>query len=111
MEVTFEIDANGILNVSAKDKGTGKEEEISITAHRDGASQEQIDEMLRRAEEFSEEDDLIRAKIKARNELESYVYSVKMRVEDENSSRFFWNFFFVLFFLSFVLIIFLWNNI
>ena len=52
--MTFEIDSNGILSVSASDKGTGKEEEITISAERTAASKEEIDEMLRRAKEFEE---------------------------------------------------------
>lgn len=84
MEVTFAIDANGILSVSALDKGTGKEEEITITAERTAASKEEIDEMLRRAEEFAEEDKMIREKIEARNGLENFVYSVKNQIADED---------------------------
>lgn len=84
LEVTFEIDANGILSVSAKDKGTGKEEQISITAERTAASKEEIDEMLRRAEEFEEEDKLLRLKIESKNGLENHIYSVKNQLDDKD---------------------------
>merc|ERR1719389_949019 len=77
IEVTFEIDANGILNVGAEDKGTGKNEKITITNDKGRLSQEEIERMVQEAEEFQEEDKKVREKIEARNALENYVYSVK----------------------------------
>src|SRR3546814_5627508 len=67
IEVTFDIDANGIVNVSAKDKGTGKEQQIRIQAS-GGLSDADIDQMVRDAEKFAEEDKLRRAAAEARNQ-------------------------------------------
>jgi len=77
IEVTFEIDANGILQVSAADKGTGKLEKITITADKGRLSQEEIERMVREAEEFAEEDKKTQGRITARNGLESYLYNLK----------------------------------
>merc|ERR1711973_1055647 len=67
IEVTFEIDANGILNVKAADKGTGNEEEITITADKNRPSQEEVDEMIRTAAQFEEEDKRMRETVQTRN--------------------------------------------
>jgi len=83
IEVTFEIDANGILQVSAVDKGTGKSEKITITADKGRLSQEEIERMVREAEEFAEEDKKVRERIDARNGLESYLYNLKNTIEDD----------------------------
>merc|ERR1711937_121262 len=77
IEVSFEIDANGILNAGAEDKGTGKAEKITITNDKGRLSQEEIERMVSEAEEFAEEDKKVREKIEARNALENYVYSMK----------------------------------
>merc|ERR1719277_2279252 len=82
IEVSFEIDANGILNVGAEDKGTGKAEKITITNDKGRLSEEQIEKMIKEAEEFSEEDKKVREKIEARNQLENYVYSMKNTLSD-----------------------------
>merc|ERR1711935_706568 len=82
IEVTFEIDANGILNVGAEDKGTGKAEKITITNDKGRLSQEEIERMVQEAEEFAEEDKKVRDKIEARNALENYVYSMKNTLTD-----------------------------
>merc|ERR1712146_569085 len=82
IEVSFEIDANGILNVGAEDKGTGKNEKITITNDKGRLSQEQIERMVQEAEEFQEEDKKVREKIDARNQLENYVYSMKNTLSD-----------------------------
>merc|ERR1712167_301727 len=82
IEVSFEIDANGILNVGAEDKGTGKAEKITITNDKGRLSQEEIERMVQEAEEFQEEDKKIRDKIEARNALENYVYSMKNSLSD-----------------------------
>merc|ERR1712164_198079 len=63
IEVTFEVDANGILQVSAKDKGTGKKEEITITSDKGRLSEEEIERMVREAEEYAEEDKAIKERI------------------------------------------------
>merc|ERR1712132_30792 len=83
IEVTFEIDANGILQVSAEDKGTGKSEKITITAEKGRLSEEEIERMVQEAEEFAEEDKLMKEKIDKRNGLESYAYNLKNTLEDE----------------------------
>jgi len=83
IEVTFEIDANGILQVSAEDKGTGKAEKITITAEKGRLSEEEIDRMVREAEEFAEEDKKVKERIDARNGLESYLYNLKNMLDDD----------------------------
>jgi len=83
VEVTFEIDANGILQVSAEDKGTGKAEKITITAEKGRLSEEDIERMVREAEEFADEDAKVKQRIDARNGLESYVYNLKNTLDDD----------------------------
>ncbi|CAO2165443.1 unnamed protein product [Urochloa humidicola] len=82
IEVTFEVDANGILHVQAADKGTGKSEKITITNDDRRISQDEIDRMVREAEEFAEEDRKVRERVDARNKLETYVYQVKSAIDD-----------------------------
>ncbi|KAL4909162.1 hypothetical protein BDW74DRAFT_165754 [Aspergillus multicolor] len=84
IEVSFDLDANGILKVGASDKGTGKAESITITNDKGRLTQEEIDRMVAEAEEFAEEDRAIKAKIEARNGLENYAFSLKNQVNDEN---------------------------
>ena len=79
IEVTFEIDANGILQVSAEDKGTGKAEKITITAEKGRLSEEDIERMVREAEEYADEDKKVKERIDARNGLESYLYNMCAR--------------------------------
>jgi molecular chaperone DnaK len=76
VEVTFDIDANGIVNVSAKDVGTGREQKITITAS-SGLSKEEIDKMMKDAEAHAGEDEKKKASIEARNRLDGLVYSVE----------------------------------
>merc|ERR1711968_214503 len=83
IEVSFEIDANGILQVSAVDKGTNKVEKITITADKGRLSQEEIERMVQEAEEFAEEDKKVQEKINARNGLESYLYNMKNTLDDD----------------------------
>ena len=83
IDVTFEIDANGILQVSAEDKGTGKAEKITITAEQGRLSEEDIERMVREAEEFAEEDKKVKERIDARNGLESFLYNLKNTLEDD----------------------------
>jgi len=83
IEVSFEIDANGILQVSAADKGTGKSEKITITADKGRLSQEEIERMVREAEEFAEEDKKVQERITAKNSLESYLYRMKNDLDDD----------------------------
>merc|ERR1712238_227698 len=83
IEVTFEVDANGILQVAAEDKGTGKAEKITITAEKGRLSEEEIERMVREAEEFAEEDKKVKERIDARNGLESYLYNLKNTLNDD----------------------------
>ena len=76
VEVTFDIDANGIVNVSAKDVGTGREQKITITSS-SGLSKEEIDKMMKDAESHAGEDEKKKAEIEARNRLDGLVYSVE----------------------------------
>ncbi|RHY30589.1 hypothetical protein DYB32_006891 [Aphanomyces invadans] len=87
IEVTFEVDANGILQVSAEDKGTGKAEKITITAEKGRLSQEEIDRMVQEAEENAEEDKKIKDRIDGRNSLEGYLYNLKNNVEDKLADK------------------------
>jgi len=80
IEVTFEVDVNGILKVSAEDKGTGSKESITIQADQNRLSKDEIDEMLKRAEQFADEDKKQKELVDARNELESYLYSLKSQL-------------------------------
>merc|ERR1739841_194888 len=83
IEVSFEVDANGILQVGAEDKGTGKAENITITAEKGRLSEEDIERMVREAEEYAEEDKKVKDRIDARNGLESYVYNLKNQLDDD----------------------------
>jgi len=81
IEVTFDVDANGILNVAAVDKSTGKSNNITIKNERGRLSQSEIDRMVAEAEKFKDEDEKQRERITARNNLESYIFNVKQAVE------------------------------
>ncbi|XP_072115351.1 heat shock cognate 71 kDa protein-like [Mobula birostris] len=83
IEVTFDIDANGILNVSAVDKSTGKTNKITITNDKGRLSKEEIDRMVQDAEKYKNEDEMQRQKIAAKNSLESYAFNMKGSVENE----------------------------
>jgi endoplasmic reticulum chaperone BiP len=83
IEVTFEIDANGILQVSAEDKGTGRKENITIASEKGRLSEEEIDRMVAEAEAFVEEDKRVKERIDARNGLESYLYNLKNTFDDK----------------------------
>ena len=85
IEVTFDIDANGILNVSAKDRATGKEQSIRIEAS-SGLSEDEIEKMVHEAEEKAEEDKELREKVEARNSLDSLVYQVEKESEEWGES-------------------------
>lgn len=84
IEVTFNLDANGILKVTAIDKGTGKEESITISNDKGRLTQEQIDKMVEEAEMYAEEDRELREKIEAKNTLENYAISLKNQLSDED---------------------------
>ncbi|KAJ4349645.1 ATPase with role in protein import into the ER [Didymosphaeria variabile] len=84
IEVTFELDANGILKVSAVDKGTGKGESITITNDKGRLSAEEIERMVEEAEKYADEDKATRERIEARNKLENYAYNLKNQVNDDD---------------------------
>ena len=83
IEVTFDMDANGILNVSACDKSTGKSEKITITNDKGRLSQDEIDRMVNDAEKYREEDEKIKKRIDAKNQYESYLFNMKSTLGDE----------------------------
>jgi len=83
IEVTFEIDANGILQVSAEDKGTGGKEKITITNDQNRLTPEDIEQMIKDAEMFADEDKKLKERVESRNELESYAYSLKNQINDK----------------------------
>ncbi|VDB94226.1 unnamed protein product [Peniophora sp. CBMAI 1063] len=83
IEVTFEVDANGIMKVSAADKGTGKSESITITNEKGRLSKDDIERMIREAEEFAAEDEAQRARVEALNSLSSFVYGLKSQLGDQ----------------------------
>jgi len=83
IEVTFDVDANGILNVSAEEKSTGKKQKITITNDKGRLSKEDIEKMIHEAEKYKQEDAQIRKKVEAKNGLENYAYSMRSSVGDE----------------------------
>jgi heat shock protein 5 len=83
IEVTFEIDVNGILNVRAEDKGTGNAESVTITDEKGRLSEEEIQRMVREAEEAADEDKRQKETVESRNQLENYVYQIKNAINDE----------------------------
>merc|ERR1711968_241323 len=83
IEVTFEIDVNGILRVSAEDKGTGSKESITITNDQNRLTPEDIERMVQEAERFADEDNKVKEQVEARNELEGYLYGLKNQVADK----------------------------
>jgi len=87
IEVTFEVDVNGILNVRAEDKSTGKKEQITITNDKGRLTEEEIARMVKEAEEASEEDKKAREKVEARNQLENYIYQIKNAINDEEKLK------------------------
>jgi|UniRef100_A0A7S1IYK4 L1 cell adhesion molecule like protein len=83
IDVTFDIDANGLLNVSAEDKTTGKKNQITITNDKSRLSKEDIERMVNDAKKYEEDDKLQRERIDAKNGLENYAYSIKNTMNDE----------------------------
>jgi molecular chaperone DnaK len=81
IEVTFDIDANGILSVSAKDQGTGKEQKISITGS-SGLDKEEVENLKREAEAHATEDEALKARVEARNELDNIIYQAEKQITD-----------------------------
>lgn len=83
IEVTFDLDANGILNVSAMDKASGKHEKITITNDKGRLSKEDIERMVHEAEKYKADDEKIKKRVEAKNGLESYCVQMKNTLNDE----------------------------
>jgi len=83
IEVTFDIDANGIMNVSAQDKVTGKSNQITITNEKGRLSQADIDRMVQEAEKFRKEDEANRIRIEAKNGLENYCFTIRNTLNED----------------------------
>merc|ERR1711977_716389 len=83
IDVTFDIDANGMLNVSALEKSTGKEQKITITNDKSRLSPEDVQKMTADAEKYAEEDAAFKNKVESKNALENYCYSMKNTLDDE----------------------------
>ncbi|KAK1754988.1 hsp70-like protein [Echria macrotheca] len=86
IEVTFSLDANGILQVTAEDKGTGKQETVTISSDTGRLTQAEIDRMVAEAEQFADEDRAAHERIEARNGLETYAYALKTQVADSSET-------------------------
>ena len=87
IEITYDVDANGILQVSAVEKSTGKAEKITITNQSSRLSKEDIEKMVKDAEKFKADDDKIKDKVEAKNKLEHYCYNIKSTVLDEEKMK------------------------
>jgi len=87
IEITYEVDANGILQVSAIEKSTGKSEKITITNASNKLSKEEIEKMVQEAEKFKADDDIVVKRVEAKNKLEGYVYNIKSSVLTEDKIK------------------------
>merc|ERR1712100_544158 len=87
IEVTFEIDTNGILNVGAQDKGTGKKEAITITNDKGRLSQEEIDRMIQEAEMHADEDKKVKERVDAKNAFDGYIHSMRSTAEGSSDNK------------------------
>ncbi|CAL1149116.1 unnamed protein product [Cladocopium goreaui] len=87
IEVTFEIDSNSILNVGAEDKGTGKSEKITITNDKGRLTEEQIEKMIREAEEFADEDKKVKERVDAKNAFDGYIHSMRSATEGSGDNK------------------------
>jgi chaperone protein DnaK len=83
IEVAFDVDANGILSISASDQASGTSKTITITSEKGRLSEEEIDRMVQEAEEFAEQDSAEKAKVEAKNQLEAYLYNLKNSISDQ----------------------------
>merc|ERR1711941_148302 len=87
IEVTFEIDSNGILNVGAEDKGTGKSEKITITNDKGRLTEEQIEKMIKEAEQFADEDKKVKERVDAKNAFDGYLHSMRSATEGSGDNK------------------------
>jgi L1 cell adhesion molecule like protein len=83
IEVIFDIDSNGILNVSASEKSSGKSNKIVITNDKGRLTKEEIDRMVEEAERYKNEDNEIKEKVEAKNNLEAYIYQMRSSIKDD----------------------------
>merc|ERR1712188_72810 len=83
IEVTFDIDANGILNVSAAEKSTGKEQKITITNDKGRMSADEIERLVQEAERYKAEDEANKGRVEAKNSLENYAFQIRNSINDE----------------------------
>merc|ERR1711871_1582731 len=83
IEVTFDLDANGVMNVSAQDKASAKSQQITITNDTDRLTQDDIERMVAEAEKYAAEDEAMKEKVEAKNALENYAYSMRNSISDE----------------------------
>jgi L1 cell adhesion molecule like protein len=83
IEVTFDIDANGILNVSAAEKSTGKSQKITITNDKGRLSREEVERLVAESEKYAEEDKKVMERVEAKNDLESYLYNARNSLNDD----------------------------
>jgi L1 cell adhesion molecule like protein len=86
IEVSFDVDANGIMNITAVEKGTGKSKNITISNDKGRLTKEQIEEMIKKAEQFKEEDERLKEKVEAKNGLENYLYNLKNSMTKKDDS-------------------------
>ena len=87
IEVTMEIDSNGILNVGAEDKGTGKSEKIVITNDKGRLTEEQIEKMIKDAEQFADEDKKVKERVDAKNAFDGYMHSMRTATEGSGENK------------------------
>ena len=87
IEITYEVDANGILSVSAIEKSSGKSEQITITNDSNRLSQDEVDRMIKEAEQYKEQDDMLKEKVEAKNKLESYLYSLRSSMLSDDKMK------------------------
>jgi endoplasmic reticulum chaperone BiP len=87
IEVTFDVDANGILSVAAEEKGASNKEKITITNDKGRLSEEDIERMVREAEEFKDEDENMKKKVEGKNQLEGLIFTVKSKLEDKDAIK------------------------
>ena len=87
IEITYDVDANGILQVSAVEKSTGKAEKITITNQSNRLSKDDIEKMVKDAEKFKDEDNKVKARVEAKNKLEQYCYNIKSTVLGEEKMK------------------------
>lgn len=81
--MSFDVDANGILSIAASDKGTGRSQSLTITSEKGRLSEDEIERMVREAEEFADQDAAEKENVEARNGLEAYLYNLKNSINDQ----------------------------